>query len=395
MAANEGLVAIGTTTSVYRLDATGAVKLEIIGDDPDLPAETGQVRAMARYGEGLLVAAENGLFFSDGAVLQLSLANATLGPMGITAMSARVVPGADGGPDEVHLAFIAAGGAFELAGDSMSQWSVDGETGAPTAVFAQANRFYISYGHHTYEIDKTTKKAYPVVEGIGKVQEIACTSLSCEEGSLLYFASDAGLVERGADGVYRRFPLAAEGAPAVPVESFALDTLKQRLYAVAGTSVLRVRAGEVPEAVATLAAPMHPRRMAVDKTGDLWVGEGLGVTRFAIGTPLSFVTDVRPILHEYCADCHATGTQGAPVRDYEKYDVAVQYADLIIMRVQQGTMPPLSYGKKLPKDKIQIPPGLGGDEGALSTAAHRARRVDSCVPTRSTPGAARPYTRLG
>jgi hypothetical protein len=138
------------------------------------------------------------------------------------------------------------------------------------------------------------------------------------------------------------------------VESFALDGVKQRLYAVAGTSVLRVRAGDVPEAVATLAAPSDPRRIAIDKSGDAWVGDGLDVSRFAIGTPLSFLTDVRPILHEYCADCHATGTQGAPLRDFEGYDVAVQWIGPILDRVQEGTMPPLSYGKKLPKEKIEI-----------------------------------------
>lgn len=354
MASGAGAIAVGTTTRVYVLGGAEPVALDPVGDEPNLPATTGFVRAMAPFEDGILIAAENGLFFTDGALLQLSLANDALGPLGITAMTARVTVAGDDGPAETRLALIAGGAAYELAGGEMTKWTVTGEDGAPTAVFAQEERFYVSFGRHTYEIDKQSKKAYPVAGDVGDVREIACGSLACEEGSLLYFASSAGLVERAADGVYRVFTLAAEGSPPVAVETFALDALKQRLYALAGTRVLRVRAGEIPDAVATLDAPAQARSMAVDKAGDVWAGEGLAAKRLSLGTPLSFLTDVRPILHEYCAECHATGTQGAPKRDFESYEVAVDRVDSILNRVEGGTMPPLSYGKKLPKDKILI-----------------------------------------
>lgn len=354
MASYGSVTAVGTTTAVYRLTAAGAVRLEIVGDEIDLPVETGEVRAAAPYDGGLLIAAANGLFFTDGAALQLSLANDTLGPLGITAATARITDAGTDSAPEVHLAFLASGGAYEIAGGVLSQWKVDGEDGAPTAIFAQEARVYLSFGHHTYEIDKATKKAYPLAFDIGNVHEIACGSLSCDEGSLLYFASDEGLVERSADGAYRSFPLAAAGAAPVPVEAFALDAQRQRLYAVAGTSILRVRAGEVPDAVATLDPATSPRRLAADAAGDVWVGEGLAARRYALGTPLSFATDVRPILHEYCAECHANGSQGAPLRDFESYDVAKSQIDVILGRVQNGTMPPASYGKKLPAESIQI-----------------------------------------
>jgi hypothetical protein len=354
MAGNGALIAVGTTTAVYRIDAAGPVQLALVGDEPDLPASTGEVRAMAAYADGLLIAAENGLFFTDGAAVQLSLASATLGPLGITAMSARVTAADDGGAPAVHLAFLAGGAAHELEDGALITWTVSGESGAATAVFAQQDRVFVSYGHRSYEIDRATKKAFALPDGLGAIHAIACGSLACDEGSLLYFAGSAGLVERAADGAYRRYPLAAEGAPAVPVETFALDAQKQRLYALAGTAVLRVRAGEIPDAVATLAAPALPRRMVIDKSGDAWVGEGLSVRRLSLGTPLSFATDVRPILHEYCADCHATASQGAPKRDFESYDVAVDRIATILMRVQDGSMPPVSFGKKLPKESIQI-----------------------------------------
>lgn len=354
LASGAGVIAVGTTIGVEALGGASPLPLEIIGDEPSLPAETGQVRAMAPYGSGLLVAADNALFFTDGSALQLSLATDVLGPLDISFMRARVSLGGDSGPGSESLSLIAGGAAYELSGESLSKWTVEGEEGAPTALLAQEARVLVSFGARTYEIDKATKKALPIDARVGRVREIACSSLACEEGSLLYLASDAGLVERGADGAYRIFTLAAEGKPAVPVETFALDAQKQRLYALAGASLLRVRSGEIPDAVATVEAPAHPRKMAVDKAGDVWIGEGESVRRLSLGTPLSFVTDVRPILHEYCAECHASGTQGAPKRDYESYDVAVDRVESILLRVQGGTMPPLSYGKKLPKDKILI-----------------------------------------
>jgi hypothetical protein len=354
MASSGAILAAGTATGVYALAAKGNALLEIVGDEPDLPTETGAVRAMVAYHQGVLVAAEQGVFFTDGSALQLSLASAALAPLGITSMTARITPGDDGGADVTHLAVLAADGAYEIDDTTMAKWTVDGESGVPTAILAQSERVFLSFGARTYEIDKAAKKAHAVPFALGSVHEIACGSLACDEGSLVYFASDAGLVERAADGAYALYPLAAAGAPAVPVETFALDASRQRLYALAGGSVLRVQAGSIPAAVATVGPAAHARKMAVDAGGDAWIADGLAVHHLALGTPLSFVTDVRPILHEYCADCHAGGTQGAPVRDYESYDVAVARIDAILMRVSEGTMPPLTYGKKLPKEKIEI-----------------------------------------
>jgi hypothetical protein len=149
--------------------------------------------------------------------------------------------------------------------------------------------------------------------------------------------------------------LTGAGEAAVAVEAFALDGGKQRLYALAGSQVLRVRDGELPDAVATLAPGGEAgRHMAVDKLGDVWAGEGLKVKKLALGTPLSFATDVRPVMHEYCSECHTPGIHGAPKIDFEAFDTMVGIVDTALMRVAAGTMPPISYAKKLPKEKIQI-----------------------------------------
>ena len=351
--ANGSLVAIGTTTAVYQASAQGLTKLAIVGDEPDLPLETGAVRAIAPYADGLLLAADSALFYTTGGVVQLSMGSGELHPLGISAITARVADEDDDGTDEVHLTLVAADAAYELVGTDLTRWTVSGETGAPTAAFARRDWLYLAFGDRVYEVEKATKTAYPLVFGIGSVSAIACDSLACDEGSLVYFATDAGLAERGSDGAYSLFPLANEGDPAVPAEAFAFDAGRQRLYALAGDRVLRVRAGELPEAVATLAKGDYPRSVAFDKLGDMWATGGSQVTSFALGTPLSFATDVQPVMHEYCSICHAEAKKGAPQIDFESYDDMAFYADVAIERIEDGSMPPPGY-QKIPKEKLQI-----------------------------------------
>lgn len=352
------LVVIGTTTGAYQASPQGIAELAITGDEPDLPASTGVVRAIAPYEDGVLVAADSALFFTKGSVLQLSLASEALHPLGITTMSARIADDDGDGQDAAYLTLLTPGGAYELAGGSLVEWTVEGEASAPVAAFAQKERVILSFvgpGGRTYEIDKASSLAYPLVFDIGRVSAIACDSLACDDGSLLYFATDKGLVERGSDGGYTLYPLAPEGQPAVPVETFAFDAGRQRLYALAGGQVLRVHAGEVPEAVALSEPGDFPREMAFDKLGDLWLGDGGEVHRIALGTPLSFDTDVKPIMHEYCADCHKTGIKGAPVRDFEEYTAMVELTDKVLMRIADGSMPPPGAGyPKVPKEKYQL-----------------------------------------
>lgn len=359
MASNGDLVAVGTSTSVFQVTAAGPMPLELVGDEPDLPPETGPVRAMAAAPDGLLIAADAGVFFTKGSVLQLSLGNAELHPLGITAMTSRVADDDGDQEAEAHVALLTKDGAYELSGGELRKWTVEGEAGAPTAALNQKDRLYLAFGSRVYEIDKATEEARPLVfaldRGLGAIRAIACNSRACDEGSLIYFASDAGLVERSPDGAYTLYPLANEGEAAVSVEAFALDGGKQRLYALAGSQVLRIKGGELPDAVATLAPTGSAgRHMAVDKLGDVWAGEDLSVKKLALGTPLSFATDVRPVMHEYCAECHTPGINGAPKIDFEVFETMVGIADTALMRVAAGTMPPLSYPKKLPKEKIQI-----------------------------------------
>lgn len=355
MAGRGNTVAIGTTTGVYEAGSSGPVLLPIVGVEPDLPATTGIVRAMTGYDDGLLVIADNDILFAQNGALTRSAGKMTLAMLGVSAMSSRFADDDGDMTTETHLSIIGKDAGYELGGGSLVTWTVDGETGAPTAILAQKETVYVAFGSRVYEIDKAEGKAFAPPFNMGNVHEIACSSLACDTGSLVYFASDKGLVERSASGIYSLYTLAAEGNAGVPVEHFAIDGTKQRLYAIAGDQLLRIRSGTTPAAVATLSPSNEPRKLAVDKIGDVWTGSERAITKFGLGTPLSFLTDVQPIMHEYCAECHTNGIKGAPKINFEDYSVAVGLVDRIIARAAvERSMPPGTYDKKLPADLITI-----------------------------------------
>lgn len=355
MAGRGTIVTVGTTTGVFELGASGPKLLPIVGVEPDLPGSTGIVRAMAGYDDGVLVVADNDILFAQSGALTRSAGKTTLATLGIEALGARFADDDGDMTTETHLSVIGADAGHELTAGSLVTWTIEEEMGAPSAILAQKDTVYLAYGPRVYEVDKAKKEAIAVSLDMGNIHEIACSSVACDAGSLIYFASDKGLVERSASGVYSLYTLTESGAANVGVESFAIDGSKQRLYATAGNQLLRIRAGDIPSAVATVAPTTEPRKLVVDKIGDVWTGTERDITKYALGTPLSFLTDVQPIMHEYCAECHATALNGAPKIDFEDYATAVGLVERIIARAAvERSMPPGTYDKKLPAELITI-----------------------------------------
>lgn len=348
-----GLAVVGTTVGVYSASLDGMVWLPVAGDEPDLPLETGVVRAMAPIEEGVLVAAETGLYVAADGALTRSSGHAALHPLGVEGMSTRIADeDADGAP-EAHVALRTAEGLVEWQSGELVTWQVAGETGAPSAALAQRDRLFAAWGDRVFEVDRAEGLAYPLVFDVGHVRDIACSSLACDAGSVIYLGTDLGLVERSAAGEYTLYTLAPEGEPGVPVAAFALDGSKQRLYALTDSALLRVHAGAVPDEIVPLAPATLPRHAAVDKAGDVWSFAGGEATRLATGTPLSFATDIQPIMGEYCAPCHEGAKNGAPKIDFEAYGEMVDIGDQALARIQDGSMPPPSW-PQIPAEQVQL-----------------------------------------
>jgi len=98
----------------------------------------------------------------------------------------------------------------------------------------------------------------------------------------------------------------------------------------------------MPEGVKALPEQSAPRIMAYDDIGNVWVGDDQTLYGLPLGTPISFATDVAPLLGTYCMSCHGEPTaENTPAVNFEDYATAVEYAAAIVLRVGTGQMPPL------------------------------------------------------
>ncbi|MBK8256136.1 MAG: cytochrome c [Polyangiaceae bacterium] len=353
-AASRGATAVvGTSVAVFGAEITGTTEFPIVGDEPDLAFDTGIVSAATPIETGVLIAAETGLYVALDGVLTRSNGHESLHPMGIVGMSTRLADDDASGEAEAYVVLQTQEGVVEWQSGETIHWTVGDETGVPSAALGQKDMLFAAWNNRVYEVDKGSQLGYPLVFDIGKVGEMACSSRACDAGSNVYFASDKGLVERSAGGQYVLYTLAPDGEPGVAVSGFALDDSKQRLYAVTKGGLLRVRAGHIPDKVSSLVESDMAAVATVEKSGDVWVFSGTSATRFATGSPLSFATDIEPIMGEYCAPCHKTGQNGAPKIDFEAYDEMVAIADKALMRIQDGSMPPATW-PQVPKEKVQL-----------------------------------------
>jgi uncharacterized membrane protein len=117
---------------------------------------------------------------------------------------------------------------------------------------------------------------------------------------------------------------------------------------------VRARAASTPELVVPLEPPTAPRVLTSDDAGGVWLGEGTAISGWTLGTPMSFETDVKPVLESYCSVCHAPpGANDAPPIDFLDYDVAVAKSAQVAQRIGTGQMPPAS-ATPLPADSHQI-----------------------------------------
>jgi hypothetical protein len=353
----------GSTLGALEVGPSGPSWLPLVGDAPDLPPGPGTARAVIALATDVMVVTETGVYIAKDGVLTRSVANDVLHPLAIEGGTSRLFDGDGDGQLEAALALRTSLGLVELAGDELVTWSIEGESGTPSAAFAQESTLFVAYGERAYEVDKAKGLAYPLVfEGdatMGTVRHMACSVLACGPGSVLVFATDRGLVERSPAGDYTLYTLAEEGAKPVGVEGFALDEATQRLYAVTQGAVLRVLPGELPTVVAPLdpPAPGEPSSVsphaAVDSSGDVWVGRAGIAFQLDTGTPLSFAADIRPIVSEYCAGCHALQEKPAPLIDFESYDVMLSILDSVVARVQNNSMPPKN-APPLPAEQVAL-----------------------------------------
>jgi cytochrome c5 len=328
------MVLVGTATAAYgvtlatdgTLEADAPAPLEIWGDATDLPTATGEARAVARRASGLILAAAQGLFASDGDRLLLSPASDAADDLEVRALASHGL----GASEELWIA--APGGVYALGGGARARWSIAGVE--PSRLLATATTLFVGAPSGIYEIDRATRAVARLDADPGAVRRIAAHT----DGGV-YVAAARGLFARAPGGGWSHFTLGADGATPVAADDLVFEPTRGMLVVAAG-GLLLAGAADVPEGLLPLAAASAARLGASDDFGNVWLADGAALTSYAVGTPVGFAADVAPIIAERCAVCHATGANMAPVVALADYDTAVVRATEIRTRIATAQMPP-------------------------------------------------------
>lgn len=332
---------VGTSSGalVGEPDLEGVVAFSQVAvwtDDLDAPADPGRTTATARRGDTVLAATDNGWFTLEAGWLVSWEPGQVLDGLEVWDIASA---GTAGEPWSERTWIASTQGLFEvaLAEDDVGlvyrtrQLTIASELRHPTALLPLEDRVYVAYHHLLYRLDPVGLRAVRIDLPFGVIHRVAAGL-----GDTVVVACDDGLFAGNDDG-WTRYTLRDDGA--ARVEDLVLDPT-QGVFAVAQDAVLRVVPGERPTVVSALPGFFGVRSLALDDTGRLFVA-GDGVASVQVGAPVTFQADLAPVLTAFCATCHDTGINGAPVIRFGDYDTSVAQLDRILARVGAGEMPPL------------------------------------------------------
>ena len=337
---------VGTDSTVYGLGSVVGTldEMSVWSDDPSVTDSTGAVHAIGRRTTNVLVAGDGGIFHTSGDKLLLSPASAELSALGISAVAAEASASGE------RLWFATSSGLYELSGTSLSKWTVEDESGAPTVVATSGNHVFAAYGERLYELNIDTHEAGRVPHSFGIIHSIAHGA----EGTV-YVAADKGLFERGADGGYTQYTLSDSAEPAVAYA--AIFDPKKGMFGMTSAGIVLAEPGQKPAGVMPLPSSLSgattiPMATA-DDIGNIWIGAGRKLEGLKLGSTLTFDADVVPVFRSYCGSCHVEGAQNSPIIKLEDYETVVAMSAKIVSRISLGQMPPASAAP-MPAEAFEI-----------------------------------------
>jgi hypothetical protein len=336
---------VGTKSTVYGLgDVIGTLEeVSVWSDDPSTAATTGAVHAIGKRATNVLVAADSGVFHTSGDKLLVSPASDELMGLGISSLAAENAPSGE------RIWFATSSGLYELAGTTLSKWTVDGEAGTPTAITTSEHLVFVAYGDRLYELNLETEEAGLVPHSFGTIHNIAHGA-----ENTVYVAADNGLFERGADGGYTQYTLSDDGTPAKAYA--AIFDPKKGMFGLTSAGIVLAAPGKTPAGVMPLPSSLSGTSIpiaAADDIGNIWVGAGNKLEGLKLGSTLTFDADVVPVFREYCGSCHTNGEQYSPIIKLEDYETVVAMSAKIISRISAGQMPPASAAP-MPAEAFEI-----------------------------------------
>jgi hypothetical protein len=314
---------IGTESGVFQLGTNDVTPLSVYAAAGE-PVDTGAISAIASRSDGVLVAAENGVFHSYESKLLLSPISAALAGQNVVAMA---VSGA--GDDE--LVWVATDSRLlAVSADLYDEIVILEESGAPTVLGAAAGVVVAVYDNRVYEIDVASWTYAPLPALPGSVHSVA------SRAGVLAFATAAGVLVRDPSGSYTRFSL-ADNEESVWVEDVAVDG-NGRALGLIEAGLIGAASGAV-EGLGPHQKGASTRLLTSDGYGNAWIAADEKLTGLLVGDPVSFAESVQSILQTNCNSCHTSGTS-APYQDLGSYATAKALAADIVQRVSTGQMPP-------------------------------------------------------
>lgn len=297
-------------------------------DDPRTP---GQVRALTRRAEGVVLAGTGGFFHdAPGRLLRAPLSD------DFSMDTVRFVDAVGGA-----LFVTTATDAVRVLDGHREQVRVvdEKEPGAVQVVVGRtAGAALLVKGGSLYAVDLAERTVTTLARGLATVTAID------RRGDTVLLGTSEGLVEVSATGVVTRRTLTATTTSAQPVVD--VEVVGEVTLLSTPTQVLELSSTGALVVLAELSRAW-PDALTRDGAGDVWFLDGPWLARLTTSVappPPSFATDVRPFMVAHCASCHATGASYAPVIDLATYATAKQWAPRTLERLKDtlSPMPPSS-----------------------------------------------------
>lgn len=315
LAGGDGALHAGTEDGLHRYGFLGWEDVEVLALEGE-PTTTGVVADVMSRGDGVFVRAEQGLFYSEEGVLIPS--NLLVGFGELAVLDVAV----DGqGADEV--AWVATeDGVRRIDASGADIIAIPGVTDLVKHVAAADGVVALATGSRVFAVDTATLIFDELQAEHGLVHGAS------GGGGAICIATDGGVLERDASGVWRLYVLEA------PVFEARPDG-QGGCVAAQPEGVLQTASG----AVGGFALDVAPERLGVDPFGQIWSAGGGDLTVLQVGDPPSFADDVAPLLSDHCSFCHAGGV-AAPERDFGDYGEVAALGSDIFVRVNSMQMPP-------------------------------------------------------
>jgi hypothetical protein len=317
MSVLNGAVALATSDGLLVAQSVGATTFAPAPLASAGQSSTGAVSALTLQQDGnLLVAAANGLFVSSGGSLRLSPFSSVV-PQGAVISSMSTF----GTGDAEQLWFI-SGTALALASNGAVQVVSLPNTASPQQVVAMAeNQAAIVADGEMVAVNLNINETLVLVPGVGNAYGSAR-----DASGTAWFATDSGLISFSPAGALVALTMSGSSTPSRVCGVFADSS---GVFAATGSNLVQVSGTSASILYGSLASTTGTCPLAVDSKGGIYVDDG--TVGYFPNTPLiSFARQVEPILNMYCATCHATGTNNAPIDSFSTdYMTAVNESQTI------------------------------------------------------------------